>query len=35
MGRAVGKAENQVEKLERKIEKAGKDFERGYEKEKN
>ena len=34
MGRAVGKAENQVEKLERKIEKAGDDFERGYEKEK-
>ena len=33
MGRAIGKAENQVEKLENKIEDAGKDFERGYEKE--
>ena len=33
MGRAVGKAENQVEKLEKKIEDAGKDFERGYEEE--
>jgi len=35
MGRAVGKAENQVNKVERKIEKAGKNFEKGYEKEKS
>jgi len=33
MGRMVGKAETGVEKLEKKIENAGKDFEKGYEKE--
>ena len=35
MGRAIGKAENHVNKVERKIEKAGKNFEKGYEKEKS
>lgn len=35
MGRAIGKAEKQVNKVERKIERAGKNFERGYEKEKS
>lgn len=35
MGRAIGKAENQVNKVERKIEKAGRNFEKGYEKEKD
>ncbi|MBT8350588.1 MAG: hypothetical protein KJO26_05050 [Deltaproteobacteria bacterium] len=34
MGRAVGKTERGLKKVERKIENAGKDFEKGYEKEK-
>jgi len=34
MGRAVGKAEHGIKKVEKKIEKAGENFEKGYEKEK-
>ena len=34
MGRAIGKAEHGIKKVEEKIENAGKDFEKGYEKEK-
>ena len=34
MGRAVGKAEHGIKKVEKKIENAGKNFEKGYEKEK-
>jgi len=35
MGRAVGKAEHGIKKVEKKIENAGEAFEKGYEKEKN
>ena len=35
MGRMAGKAENQIEKVGEKIEDAGDNFERGYNKEKN
>jgi len=35
MGRAIGKAEHGIKKVERKIEKAGENFEKGYEKEKS
>ena len=34
MGRAVGKAEHGIKKVEKKIENACKNFEKGYEKEK-
>ncbi len=34
MGRAVGKAEHGIKKVENKIENAGESFEKGYEKEK-
>lgn len=34
MGRAVGKAEHGIKKVEKKIENAGEAFEKGYEKEK-
>ena len=34
MGRAVGKTERGLKKVERNIENAGKNFEKGYEKEK-
>ncbi len=34
MGRAVGKAEHGIKKVEKKIENTGKNFEKGYEKEK-
>ena len=32
MGRAVGKAEHGIKKVEKKIENAGEAFEKGYEK---
>ncbi len=34
MGRAVGKAEHGIKKVEKQIENAGENFEKGYEKEK-
>ena len=34
MGRAVGKAEHGIKKVEKNIENAGEAFEKGYEKEK-
>jgi len=34
MGRAVGKAEHGIKKVEKQIENAGENFEKGYEREK-